>query len=173
MTFPNKQQQAASLQQMIHTHFAGVSRQGGISLHQTIVIDAYGFADDLHRALQYDTDTQWTEVQDGWIEQFGGNGGLCFFDPIGFRYYLPAYMDWFIRKGETSNSLSADSLLFILQQGAIGNTNFDQLFTQAQMNTIISFLDYVAEHDASRGEDAMNASAALGRWKELARISQA
>ncbi len=166
MTTPNnKQQQAETLRKMIHTHFAGVSRQGGISLHQTRVVDAYGSTDDMRRALQHDTDTQWTEVQDGWIEQHGKAGELCFLDPIGFRYYLPAYMDWFIRKGETSDSMSADSLLFSLQRGAIGDTTFDQLFTQTQMATIIAFLDYVAEHDEWLGEMAMNASAAFRRWK--------
>lgn len=166
MTIPNnKQQQAETLRQMIRTHFAGVSRQGGISLHQTEVVDACGSAKAMLTALSQDTDSQWIEVQDGWIEQFGGVGGLVFLDPIGFRYYLPAYMDWFIRKGETSNSMSTESLLFSLQRGAIGDTTFDQLFTQAQIDTIIAFLDYVAEHDEWLGEIAMDASAALGRWE--------
>ena len=76
MTTPNnKPQQAETLRQMIHTHFAGVSRQGGISLHQTEVVDAYGLAEEMLSALAQDTDTQWTEVQDSWIEQFGGVGG--------------------------------------------------------------------------------------------------
>jgi hypothetical protein len=166
MTTPNnKQQQAETLRQMIHTHFAGVSRQGGISLHQTEVVDAYGSAEEMLSALAQNTDTQWTEVQDGWIEQFGGVGGLCFLDPIGFRYYLPAYMDWFVRKRENSDNINTESLLFSLQRGTVGDTTFDQLLTPAQMTTISAFLDYVAEHDEWLGEMTMNASAAFERWK--------
>lgn len=162
----NPQQPTDLLRQMIRAQFAGVSRQGGISLHQTRVVDAYGSSDELRSALQQDTDTQWTEVQDDWIEQFGGAGGVCFLDPIGFRYYLPAYMDWFIRKGVTSNNISTESLLSSLQRGAIGDATFDQLFTPTQRATIIAFLDYVAEHDEWLGENAMNASAAFERWEQ-------
>src|SRR5688500_16982415 len=74
--------------------FSKLDRKGGVSLHETYVIDGYGTKREREKARMKDTDVHWWEVRDEWIEEFGGVGGLSFLDEIGFRYYLPAYMDY-------------------------------------------------------------------------------
>lgn len=145
---------ATLVQQLLSKAFQEVNRIGGVSLHQTEVRDYYGSAEELQAASLLDTDHHWAEVQDSWIEVFSSSGGLCFFDPIGLRYYLPAYMDWYIRKGKTHDSGIAEMLLLTLTSAHVHNMTFDQLFTPDQLTAIKNFLAYVAAHSPYDQEQA-------------------
>lgn len=145
---------AALVQQLLRKAFQQVNRVGGVSLHQTEVRDYRGSDEELQAAALLDTDHHWTEVQDSWIEAFSGSGGLCFFDPIGLRYYLPAYMDWYVRKGKTHDSGIAEMLLLTLASAYVHNMTFDQLFTSEQLTAIKTFLAYAAAHSPYDQEQA-------------------
>lgn len=159
----NKPITAKQLRQLLRESFADVNRAGGISLHQTDVIDAYGSADAMQAAALLDSDSHWTQVKDEWLETFCHSGGLGFFDAIGLRYYLPAYLDWFIRKGDSSNHELSQILMHKLQAAYVGNQTFEDIFTPEQIAVIKLFLTYVAEHSAEYAEDAAQILAAYQR----------
>ena len=75
--------------------FDGVSREDGISLHEAAGIDDYEYSPEERGANRAkDTDTKWQEVPGEWIEKMGlGDVALNYFDPKGFRYYIPPI--WF------------------------------------------------------------------------------
>lgn len=131
---PSSSQHDALLAE-IRRVFATVERGGGVTLHETSVLDDYGHGAETARreARQKDTDQHWWEVRDEWIETFGGTGGLSFLDDEGFRYYLPAYMSYWLRTGNEPNSLSF-SLRFH------SGRDFDKLFSPAEKATIATFL---------------------------------
>jgi len=81
----------------IQRAFRNVERGNGVTLHETEAIDFYGSDEERRNARAKDTDRNWQEVDDRWIEEFGGVGGLSFLDEEGFRYYLPAYMTYWLR----------------------------------------------------------------------------
>lgn len=154
---------AALVQTFIHKAFRQVNRVGGVSLHQTEIIDYRGSNEELQAAALLDTDHHWTEVQDSWIEAFSGFGGLCFFDPIGLRYYLPAYMDWYVRKGKTHDSGIAESLLLTLASAHVHDMTFDQLFSLEQLAAIKTFLAYAVAHSPYDQEQARTTLTAYER----------
>jgi hypothetical protein len=107
-------------------------------LHETRVIDMYGSADERRHARMQDTDNHWWEVRDDWIEQFDGVGGLSFLDDLGFRYYLPAYMSYWLRTGNEPNCLG----YFI----AGSRRHRYRLFTDAQRQAIARFVQFVHQN---------------------------
>lgn len=116
-------------------------RGDGVTLHETEVIDMYGSKAQRRTARKKDTDQRWWDVRDEWIESFGGAGGLSFFDDAGFRYYLPAYMSYFLRHREEPNGLTYH---------LSGEwRDFDLIFSPAQKVTIVRFLEFVCDrfHD--------------------------
>lgn len=74
----------------IEAAFTGVSREGGVSLHEAGVIDEGGSAAERLEARLRDTENRWQDVpeEDLWKEM----GEYTFLDSIGFRYYLPAFL---------------------------------------------------------------------------------
>ena len=134
--------------------FGDVDRGSGVTLHETEVIDMYGSADAREQARRKDTDHHWWEVRDEWIDQFGGVGGLSFLDEAGFRYYLPAYMSYWIRTGEEPNSLA-----FHLRSN--DRLDLDGIFTPAEKKLIARFLDYVCQ----RFEDEAARETLDGFWR--------
>lgn len=83
--------------QQIHTVFDKVTREGGISLREANVIDDYGTDEQRVQARLLDTDTHWSQVD---VEQLDpGCSCMSFVDPIGYRYYAPAYMVYILKYG--------------------------------------------------------------------------
>lgn len=93
---PSIEERASELIAEITAAFIGVSREGGISLHETRVEDDLGSEEEPAIARAKDVDTDWQEVPYADIEK--NDLSMSFFDPIGFRYYLPVYMIWEIRQ---------------------------------------------------------------------------
>ena len=86
--------------EQITAAFAGVSRQGGVSLHQTRVLDDAFSQERMDEAGARDVDTDWRDVPSSSLEK--SDLHMSFLDPIGFRYYLPAYMVWQLKQGSGS-----------------------------------------------------------------------
>jgi len=78
--------------EQIKSAFSGVTRSGGISLREARVIDDYGTEEERAKARSLETDSHWSEVDVEGLDP----GGSClnFIDPIGYRYYVPAYMSY-------------------------------------------------------------------------------
>ena len=137
--------------------FGNVSREDGVTLHETEVLDDYGSDQERQAARAKDTDAHWRDVLDEWIEEIRGIGGMCFLDGEGFRYYLPAYMTWYLKKWNAHSITDAgDTLLFCLSSPR-EDWDFNKLFSSEQKNVIRSFLQFVVEFDEDNHADAQKA----------------
>lgn len=81
----------------IERDFAGVTRDGGVSISEAHVIDDYGTEDERRTVRKSDTYAHWNGVT--LPDADPGGSALSFMDPIGFRYHLPAYMCFALRHG--------------------------------------------------------------------------
>jgi hypothetical protein len=153
---------AATLQS-IATAFDGVTRQNGVTLHEAEVIDDYG-SDELRAAAHLkDTDRRWQEVPEADIERLHS---LSFLDPVGFCYYLPAYMTWALNHYKTSDSLSIDSAIYSLDiSKGLENYSLERfaLLDQSQSCAVCQFLRFMANF-GNDYVDSRVAQKALGQY---------
>jgi hypothetical protein len=87
--------------------FDGVAREDGVSLHEAHVIDDYGSAEERAEARAMDTESCWQDVPDELIAR--GDSVLSFLDPKGFRYYIPAYIVWYLKYNVTDLDSRSDN----------------------------------------------------------------
>jgi len=98
--------------EFIEIAFKGVDRKGGISFSEAIVIDNYGPKDKQLEARKFDQDRHWKDIKAEDIER--GSSVLCFLNPIGFRYYIPAYMVWTLENYRVSSSATINNTIYAL-----------------------------------------------------------
>jgi hypothetical protein len=147
----------------ICTAFHGVSREDGISLHETDVIDDYGTLEERLAARQLDTDTSWEDVPSPLIEQFCEAFG--FLDPKGFRYYIPAFMRWTLKHFDTSGSSSIDYTIYAFDHSdnAASREKYEAL-SNAQRVACSRFLTFMAADSMERFVDTIVARRALREY---------
>ena len=118
---PNYEERKAASIEEISAAFDGVSRAGGVSISETRVIEYLGSDEERAKARQDDNETRWQNVPEEAIGEGEGYEALGSFDNISFRYYLPAYLVWYLRNvdGEYPASVSNtyDSVDFYLAAG--------------------------------------------------------
>ena len=161
-SFADEQRKAALIQE-ITAAFDGVSRENGVSLSESWVIDDYGSDEERAEARKQDTETRWQDVPDEGIAY--GYSCLIFLDDIGFRYYIPAYIVWFLRNVDNEDpeapsydSNTFDYLLHALELSGYGALDEFHLsryrkFTLEQSKAIAHFLEFEAElEDANSRE---------------------
>ena len=131
----------------IETAFDGVGRKFGVSLHEACVIDDYGSRWEQMQARMTDTEWRWQDVPEADIARYFWI--LSFLDPIGFRYYLPAYMVWTLKNHEQTGSMSDESTVFALfisdGSRAYSMERFT-MFTRQQAEAICAFLRFIAKN---------------------------
>jgi hypothetical protein len=134
--------------------FDGVSREGGVSWNEAWVIDDYGTDRQRAKARKKDTETRWQDVPERDIAY--GSSCLSFFDEIGFRYYLPAYIVWCLRHIDTEDTndliYESDSYCSIIWHLRDDSPDLHQyhmarfgLFTREQSKAIAHFLEFAEE----------------------------
>ena len=96
--FPNYEARKAALIEEIITAFDGVSRKGGVSIGETLVIEYLGSDEERAVARRKDNEIRWQDVPNEAIGEGFGYEALGSFDNIGFHYYLPAYLVWYLKK---------------------------------------------------------------------------
>src|SRR5262245_49552524 len=74
----------------IEAAFSGVSREGGVTLHEATAIDDYATQAQRESARARDQETRWQDVPDADIAS--NYSVFSFLDDIGRVYYAPAYM---------------------------------------------------------------------------------
>ena len=156
--------------EQINKSFRGVSREGGVSLHETIAIDNYEGEETRRQQRLKDRDARWEDVPHEHLADVAGVGGICFFDPIGWQYYLPAYMTWWLTGGERSVSPAAGSLLYSLDMKPDREDSLDtyhasrlNALDRAQWQAVAAFLRYVERF----GEEACDREIARKALKRL------
>jgi hypothetical protein len=149
----------------IHQAFAHVSRGNGVTLHEAEVIDDYGSPGERKSARALDLDERWQDVPDHLIEDH--HDTLCFVDPKGFCYYLPAYMVWALRNYKTSDSLSSDHPIYSLMLDGDSSMrewhlNRFKRFDNQQAKAICRFLRFMSKDEDHA--DAVAARKALDQY---------
>lgn len=175
MRSPNWQtldeQEVAVRQTLIQTitlAFQDVGRADGVTLHQARVLDDYGSEEEQAQALALDTDSHWWEVPDEWISEF--SEALSFLDPVGFRYYIPAYMIWTLKHYTTSQSFSVDSTIyaFYLYKGLEAHKlGYFELMDSAQAQVICQFLRYCVKFGGDYLDDRVAQEALDKYWQQF------
>ncbi len=154
------EQKKTALIEEITAAFANVSREDGVTLHEATVIDDYGSLEERAEARKRDAEDKWQDVPDEDIRRT--DAVLNFLDEKGFRYYIPAYMVWYLRNLDNEDpeywSNTFESLIFYLAAGFNGEiadyllSGF-KLLTPEQAKAIAHFLAFDAEReDAQRME---------------------
>ena len=128
--------------ELIREAFADVHLDGGVSLHQSRVLDDYGDEDEFKAALRKDPEWHWTEVSTEKIKQFCDS--LVFFDPKGVRFYLPAFMTHALETYEpTYGWLDADGIFFAASDPTGGYKDKFEALNSTQMSAVAAFLAFV------------------------------
>ncbi len=148
---------AQAIRRLIHHAFKGVSREGGVSLHETDAIDGYYSESGRAEARAIDTDGQWTQLKHEDLCSGRLQAAHSFFDAIGYRYHLPAYlMCWLDGHAESSGSAVFDSFLWEWAdmhptKNISKRTGFHrerlELLNVAQRYVVARFLDHLARFD--------------------------
>ena len=80
-------------QHLIHTiqqAFSGVTLGNGIGLSEGNAMDDYAPAEERARCRKQDEHTHWHKIPVELLNQY--YVALCYFDPEGMRFYLPAFL---------------------------------------------------------------------------------
>ena len=134
----------------IRAAFAAVPR-GAITIHEAEVIDEYGSDDMRAEARLLDSEPSWESVPDADIEQC--TTALCYLDPLGWRYYIPAYMIWSLRYFRVNTSIVSDFTIytFDLSGTDLGIREYKleryQLLDAAQSRAVCLYLRYMAANE--------------------------
>lgn len=136
--------------------FDGVRRENGVSLSEAQVVDDYGSEEERAEARKQDTEKRWQDVPEKDIAY--GHISLAYFDEIGFRYYIPAYIIWSLRNmnNRDRNSPSYGSMThgtIIYSLGGFGIRDLDEYdrsrfkgLTSDQSRAIAHFLKFKEEY---------------------------
>jgi hypothetical protein len=137
----------SALLSRIEGTFAGVSREGGISLHEATAIDDYASPEQRESARLLDQETKWQDVPDAAVAQ--NSSVFSFLDTIGLVYYSPVYMSWLIRNGYGTDSNSTEAIYPAVSPWGKweGGRQLkpNEIFTPEQCTAIAEFLLYVYE----------------------------
>jgi hypothetical protein len=91
---------------MIHKAFTGVPRPA-LTMADAEVADNRG--DESSRFEEHDK--TWWEIPDELIARY--STVLCYLPPEAELYYLPAYMSWFLRTGDTESASTQHLMTFL------------------------------------------------------------
>ncbi len=131
--------------------FDGVQREEGLTLHETAAMDDYIYDPDDRvrvKARAQDCETRWQDVPPEHIARLGWFDPLLYLDPKGFRYYIPAFLIWYLTSHTDSNIY--DSVLSFLDLDFLGSDGQRYLplvsfLTPEQSRAIAHFLVFEAE----------------------------
>lgn len=150
----------------IQDAFRDVTREGGISLHEAGVIDDYGTFEERKAARQLDLDKHWSEIKDEDIEK---HDVLCFMDPIGFRYHVPAYMIWALKHLRKTDSLVIDTTIYSFALGSDEESRqwYQERFNlldKKQRKAVALFLEYMAKNTEGFADEEVAQKALDSYW---------
>ncbi|MEO0771460.1 MAG: DUF6714 family protein, partial [Cyanobacteria bacterium J06649_4] len=81
-------------------------------LHETVVIDNYGGPVERQRVRAQDETQDWRKIDTVELMKVWGIGGPSFYDDIGFRFHLPAYLSLAVT--HFNNDAAVEVLEFLL-----------------------------------------------------------
>jgi len=152
---------------LIRAAFAGVTRDGGVSWTESVVIDGDGSYRTTGQARAEDKDTNWEQLVDdpNWHHDVG-IGGFWFLDAIGWRYYIAPAMIRCTRDADPALTNALDT------EGEIHQKQM-RLISRDQAAAIVAFLQLMvnigySEEAEFEGYMLHDYSARLEQWKARA-----
>lgn len=137
----------------IEAAFDGVSRQGGVSLHEATVIDYYGSGWKRIQARIRDKESRWQDVKESRWQDVPEDdlnnemGEYTFLDPIGFRYYIPAFMIFCLNYFRTGIPINDDVLFYGFASSSPHSENQWSLLDCKQREVISRYLYFFVRFD--------------------------
>ena len=97
--------------QQIEAAFADIERGNGLTLHEAAEFEGndYCTAEERARVRALDPGTRWQDIPDAALEECEDRWA---FDEEGFRFHLPAYLRWHLRKPPGQDPLRGGLLFF-------------------------------------------------------------
>ena len=136
---------STQLQQQLEATFGEVRRDGGITLHQAHVLDAYGGPEAMAAAATQDPEERWQDIPEDKLARL--DGAFPFFDAAGYRFHIPAYLRLYARHlVDNDGAVPSPGLWWYSLDGGdfYRGKHYAQL-DDAQQTTIASFLRAVAD----------------------------
>lgn len=140
MTQEEYERAKRALVEEIERAFEGVERGSGPTLHEAKAIDDYAGRGAKLAGRRKDTETRWQDVAPEGIPLIPGL--FAFMNPAGFRYYLPAYLLWYLEDIDNLVGFEPLSLFYtILEMDSANRSNFGLLNAQ-QARALAHFLQF-------------------------------
>ncbi|HBO42838.1 MAG TPA: hypothetical protein DD670_02665 [Planctomycetaceae bacterium] len=133
----------------IREAFGHVTLGRGVSLNMTEYYDSGGCVPEFAEKAKSDERHDWTKIPDSTLERFTVT--FSFTDIDGFRFYLPAYMIYTIKNHRTSDSVISDFTIYAIdtEHPLFQDVGLLNVFSEAQLQCIISFLEYCLKNDGT------------------------
>jgi hypothetical protein len=138
----------------VEAAFRDVQRGNGLTLHEAAEFEGndYCTAEERARVRALDPETRWQDISDTALEECEDRWA---FDDEGFRFHLPAYMRWHLRKPPGRDLLRGGLLYFALSPaGGTEEEGTWEVFTLEQKRVIARFLESVAGDGGPLAQDA-------------------
>ncbi|WP_432799214.1 DUF6714 family protein [Poriferisphaera sp. WC338] len=148
----------------IRETFGSILLSDGVSLHQTDVIDDYCEHDKklMAKAKAKDTDNRWWNVSVEVIEK--QQWAWSFFDVKGYRYYLPAFMTYYLKNVLRDWSEEAIAPVLYSLNPSDARTPYHQTFNKEQSKVIAMFLWQYCEFSNWEDFECAQAKEALSAY---------
>ena len=148
----------------IESAFAEVALEDGIGILEGTAIDRHVTDQDREHIRKTDFRERWQVIPD---EVIGDNASaLCYMDPKGLRFNLPAYMRFALLHYDDSSSDSCDWVIYAVSKEQHDLDHEWAIFSEAQKATIAKFLRYIVI-EADEWFDSQQASYTYERlWKQ-------
>jgi len=140
--------------------FRDVHLGEGIGIFEAWAIDCCVSDKQRKMARARDERVDWTKITDSELEEHSSS--LCFMDPDGIRFALPAYMRFAIGNFDRSASLSVDAAIYSLEHGWAASPRAAESFTKEQLMVIAKFLRVMT---IDVGNDWVDATAASNAYE--------
>lgn len=136
--------------QQIEKAFEGTIREDGVTLHEAAENDYWGGSFHPYPEVRsLDTDTRWQDVPDAWLDRY--YSGFHYLDMKGWRYYIPAYMRYWLKCYKISDSNALGMVYtFTLskdERHRERQLSYFQSLTENQSKAVCQFLRFVATFD--------------------------
>lgn len=157
----------------IRSAFADVSRGEGISLHQAKAIDERKSPEHQLAERRRDIEKCWQDIPCEEIIEC--ESALSFFDPAGFRYYLPAFMLCGLNSHQPIFEEILHSCTFhLLKESEVSLRESEPAriainfgFSTAQCRAIAKFLRFVVGPDDVNSREGPTTLRAVAKWEEF------
>ena len=149
--------------------FDGVEQPEMLTLHVAEAHDDYDYDhDDEHRAKDFVG--PWQNIPDEHIRKC--QCALSYVDAVGMRYYLPAYMVWYLRQLESGGAWSEHALYSLdphLGHSVLSAYQIKRfsLFNAEQLRACAQFLKYCAEEEPEKTDGHFAANKYRKYWYQF------